>query len=185
MNSGASSSAAGHSGLVPAPAAGASNRYLRSDGTWSVPPDNNTNTTYSLSKNGSTITLTGSDGSKTSVTDSNTTYSLSSFDVNASAAELNYVKGVTSSIQTQLNGKAPMSHMHAIADVTGLQTALDGKADKATTLAGYGIGNAYTKNETDTAITTALTWDEFIINLIGGDFVIGWNPLFLFKVVIT
>ena len=85
-------------------------------------------TTYSLSKNGSTITLTGSDGSKTSVTDSNTTYSLSSFDVNASAAELNYVKGVTSSIQTQLNGKAPMSHMHAIADTTGLQAALDGKA---------------------------------------------------------
>lgn len=109
---GASSSAAGHAGLVPAPAAGASNRYLRSDGTWSVPPDNNTNTTYSLSKNGSTITLTGSDGSKTSVTDSNTTYSLSSFGVNASAAELNYVKGVTSSIQTQLNGKAASNHTH-------------------------------------------------------------------------
>lgn len=32
------------------------------------------NTTYSLSKSGSTITLTGSDGSTTSVTDSNTTY---------------------------------------------------------------------------------------------------------------
>ena len=33
------------------------------------------NTTYSLLKSGSTITLTGSDGSTTSVTDSNTTYS--------------------------------------------------------------------------------------------------------------
>lgn len=54
-------------------------------------------------------------------------------------------------------GIAPKSHTHAIADVTGLQTALDGKADKATTLAGYGIGNAYTKNETDTAITNAVT----------------------------
>lgn len=43
--SGASSSAAGKAGLVPAPSAGASNRYLRSDGTWQVPPD--TNTTYS------------------------------------------------------------------------------------------------------------------------------------------
>lgn len=41
----ASTSAAGGSGLVPAPAAGAANRYLRSDGTWQVPPD--TNTTYS------------------------------------------------------------------------------------------------------------------------------------------
>lgn len=43
---GATSSAAGTSGLVPAPAQGASNRYLRSDGTWQVPPDNNT--TYSV-----------------------------------------------------------------------------------------------------------------------------------------
>ena len=31
------------------------------------------------------------------------------------------------------------------------------KADKATTLAGYGIGNAYTKTETDTAISTAMS----------------------------
>lgn len=34
-----------------------------------------TNTTYKLSKSGSTVTLTGSDGSTTSVADSNTTYS--------------------------------------------------------------------------------------------------------------
>ena len=34
---GATSSAAGKAGYVPAPAAGASNRFLRSDGTWSVP----------------------------------------------------------------------------------------------------------------------------------------------------
>ena len=42
---GATSSAAGTSGAVPAPAKGAATRYLRSDGTWQVPPD--TNTTYS------------------------------------------------------------------------------------------------------------------------------------------
>ena len=36
---GATSSAAGEIGLVPKPAAGASNRYLRCDGTWAVPPD--------------------------------------------------------------------------------------------------------------------------------------------------
>ena len=50
---GASASAAGAAGLVPAPAAGAATRYLRSDGTWQVPPDNNT--TYDVattSKNG-------------------------------------------------------------------------------------------------------------------------------------
>lgn len=43
---GATASAAGMAGLVPAPATGANNRYLRSDGTWAVPPD--TNTTYPL-----------------------------------------------------------------------------------------------------------------------------------------
>ena len=41
--------------------------------------------------------------------DTNTTYSLSSFGITASAAELNYCKGVTSAIQTQLNGKVPTS----------------------------------------------------------------------------
>lgn len=40
---GASGSAAGTHGLVPAPSAGANTRYLRSDGTWVTPP----NTTYS------------------------------------------------------------------------------------------------------------------------------------------
>lgn len=51
---GASSSTAGSAGYVPAPAAGAANRYLRSDGTWAVPPD--TNTTYTATGG---ITLTG------------------------------------------------------------------------------------------------------------------------------
>lgn len=32
-----------------------------------------------------------------------------------------------------------------------------GKADKATTLAGYGIGDAYTKSEVDAAIASAIT----------------------------
>lgn len=123
---GATTSAAGTAGYVPAPTAGAANRYFRSDGTWTVPP--NTNTTYTLTKSGSTITLNGSDGSETSVTDSNTTYSLSSFGVTATAAEINkldglattktelgYLDGVTSNVQTQLNGKAASSHSHSTA----------------------------------------------------------------------
>lgn len=56
---GASSSAAGTAGYAPAPAAGAANRYLRSDGTWQVPPD--TNTTYSAMK-GATSSAAGSTG---------------------------------------------------------------------------------------------------------------------------
>lgn len=82
--------------------------------------DTNTNTTYTLTKSGSTITLEGSDGSSTSVTDANTTYTLSSFGVTATATEINYLDGVTSAIQTQLNGKAASSHSHPVSQVTGL-----------------------------------------------------------------
>lgn len=57
---------------------------------------------------------------------------------------------------TVAEGKADAEHTHEIADVTGLQTALDGKANKATTLAGYGIADAYTKGETNSAIATAV-----------------------------
>lgn len=81
--------------------------------TISATDTKDTNTTYTLTKSGSTITLTGSDGSKTSVTDANTTYSLSSFGVTATATELNYMDGVTSNVQSQLNGKAASSHSHS------------------------------------------------------------------------
>lgn len=59
---GATSSAAGASGLVPAPAQGASNRYLRSDGTWQVPPD--TNTTYSAATQSSAGLMSAADKKK-------------------------------------------------------------------------------------------------------------------------
>lgn len=44
--------------------------------------------------------------------------SLSDLGIQASVEELNYVKGVTSSIQTQLNGKAATSHTHNYAAST-------------------------------------------------------------------
>lgn len=37
--------------------------------------------------------------------------------------------------------------------IAGLQTTVDGKADKATTLSGYGITDAYTKTEVDAKVT--------------------------------
>lgn len=45
--------------------------------------------------------------------DTNTTYNLGSFGITATATELNYVDGVTSNIQTQLNAKASSSHNHS------------------------------------------------------------------------
>ena len=54
---GATSSAAGTTGLVPAPAAGAQAKFLRGDGTWQTPA----NTTYSTMK-GATSSAAGSAG---------------------------------------------------------------------------------------------------------------------------
>ena len=71
----ATSSAAGGTGLVPAPAKGYQSRFLRGDATWQA-------------------------------------ISLSTFGVTATAAELNYMDGVTSNVQTQLNKKAASSHTH-------------------------------------------------------------------------
>lgn len=41
-------------------------------------------------------------------------------------------------------------------EVDALETVVDGKADKATTLAGYGIADAYTSAQTDSAIAAAI-----------------------------
>ena len=57
---GASTSAAGKAGLVPAPVAGAATRYLRSDGTWQVPPD----TTYNDATTSTHGLMSTSDKSK-------------------------------------------------------------------------------------------------------------------------
>ena len=51
--------------------------------------------------------------------DTNTTYALSSFGITASADELNYCDGVTSSIQTQLNAKAASSTVTSLSTRVG------------------------------------------------------------------
>ena len=70
---GATTSAAGTHGLAPAPAAGAANRYIRSDGTWSVPPDNNT--TYNDATQSSHGLMTAADKKKIDELPTNATLS--------------------------------------------------------------------------------------------------------------
>lgn len=104
----------------------------------------NNNTTYSLSKSGSTITLTGSDGSKTSVTDAdtNTTY-------NAATTSANGL--MTSAMVTKLNGVADGANKYS------LPTA------SASTLGGVKVGTNLTissgvlsaKDTTYSAATTS------------------------------
>lgn len=87
-----------------------------------------TNTTYSLVgtngtsgliKNGSSVTSSSGYTACPIISgvpyykDTNSTYSLSSFGITATAAELNFMDGVTSNVQTQLNGKASSTHSHS------------------------------------------------------------------------
>lgn len=59
-------------------------------------------------------------------------------------------------LQGALDGKANATHTHTTAQVDGLDTVLAGKADKATTLSGYGITDAYTTTQTDSKIAEAI-----------------------------
>lgn len=73
-----------------------------------------------------------------------------------------------SKVKTLLNGKqntlstAQINAVNSgitsgkVSTYDGYANTISGKADKATTLSGYGITNAYTKTETDTAISTAI-----------------------------
>lgn len=70
--------------------------------------------TYRLTKSGSTITLSGSDGSSSSVTDAdtNTTYTLSSLGA-APASHTHDDRYYTESeVNNLINGRAPSSHTH-------------------------------------------------------------------------
>lgn len=60
-------------------------------------------------------------------------------EVTATSTELNYVDGVTSAIQTQINGKAATSHTHTASDVTDFSTAADARISAAigSTVQGY------------------------------------------------
>lgn len=71
----------------------------------------------------------------------------------AKADAIATAKGYT---DTEVAKKANLEHTHEMSDITGLDTALAGKANSATTLAGYGITDAYTSSQTDTKIATAV-----------------------------
>ena len=87
--------------------------------------------------------------------------------------EIGYLDGVTSAIQTQIDGKAATSHTHSIANVTDLQTTLDAKAPKAGptftgTLAAADVtisGNLTVSGTTTTVNTTNFTTSDPVIYL--------------------
>ena len=147
----ATSSAAGGSGLVPAPAAGNTNRYLRSDATWQVPP----NTTYSTgtaTTSGLTklYTSTGSstDGTMTRAAITSALNGKLNSNANAvSATKLATARTISlggdCSGSASFNGSANItisatvkddSHNHTIANIDNLQSNLNSLSSRITTL---------------------------------------------------
>lgn len=109
---GASSDAAGAAGLVPAPAQGDHDKFLKADGTWAVVKAGSdvavaTEETAGIVKASSEIAVTG-DGV-----------------MSITAVSQDKVTGLTDA----LGGKAASVHTHAISDVTDLQTTLDNKLE--------------------------------------------------------
>lgn len=108
----------------------------------------NTNTTYNLTKSGSTITLRGSDGSTFNVTDSNTVYGNATASAAGlmSAADKAKLDGVAADsnrviidaelsttstnpvqnkvVKAALDGKSNIGHKHVKADITDFPTSM-------------------------------------------------------------
>lgn len=122
---GATASAAGTAGYVPAPTAGSQDKFLKADGTWGTPA----NTTYSEATTEKAGLMSAADKSK--VDGMETTYAKKSTTLAGYGIGDAYTK-------TQVN------------------TELGKKANTATTLAGYGISDAYTKTAADAAIKKAV-----------------------------
>ena len=97
---------------------GSTSHFMRGDGVWATPP----NTTYSAFKAATSSAAGGAGlvpapaaGAQSKFLRGDATWqtiSLYTFGVTATATELNYMDGVTSNVQTQLNGKAASSHTH-------------------------------------------------------------------------
>lgn len=71
-------------------------------------------------------------------------------------AEADAIAAAKTYTDQEVAKKANVTHTHTTAQVDGLDAALAGKANKATTLAGYGITDAYTTTQTDSKIAEAI-----------------------------
>lgn len=106
---GATSSASGTHGLVPAPESSQRGQYLRGDGTWSTPTD----TTYSA---GAGISISGAQISNAGVRAVGSGTTNGTISVNAGGTTTDIaVKGLGSSAYTDSSAYAPASHSHSYA----------------------------------------------------------------------
>lgn len=107
---GASSTANGTAGYVPAPGKGNQNKFFKADGTWAVPANDNTTYTFSGGTNQFTVTPSGGSAQTVSVTPSITNNVTKTADLAADQIVLGSaaatVKGSGKSIATSVTNNA-------------------------------------------------------------------------------
>jgi hypothetical protein len=118
-------------------------KYLREDGTWQIPPDTNTWRPVSDSVSSTDSSTSASSKAVKTAYDLAASKTSNTGTVTSVAIKMNgSVKGTVTTNGTIDLGTVITSHQN-----------ISGKADKSTTLSGYGITNAYTKTEIDNIIT--------------------------------
>lgn len=125
-----------------------------------------------------TYTLGASVPSGAKFTD--TTYTLGSFGITSTAAELNYTDGVTSNIQTQLNGKAASTHNHSADQITSGTLPIGRGGTGATSVAGVltnlgNIGKVYSSKPSAVSVAANTVKDVATLTLPVGTYIIVAN----------
>lgn len=109
-----------------------------------------------------------------------TTYTLASFGIEATAAELNTLKGATTFIQNQLNAKAASSHNHAAGEITSGTLPIARGGTGATTVDGIltnlgNIGKVYSHTPSATSVSAYGTKTIASVTLPVGTYIVVGN----------
>ena len=133
---------AGKSGLVPAPSSSSNGKFLRSDGTWAAPGESSVYNTMDVAE--------GTAGTSTTdrVINAKNLKEIISSQVPTKVSELDNDRNFLTS--SDLSAHTSNKNIH----VTSTEkTTWNNKANKATTLSGYGITDAYTKTQVDKKVS--------------------------------
>ena len=156
----ATASSAGGTGLVPAPATGAQNKYLRGDATWQTPP----NTTYSNATTSTDGLMSSEDKTKLEGIATGATKTV--VDSSLSSSSTNPVQNKV--INTALAGKANTSHTHSDFTISlngTSQGAYNGSAAKSINITPASIGAAAASHTHSGFVTVDSSWGSTVTDI--------------------